>query len=170
MVEDETASMIGLFNLDFVFDLDQTDKLRQRAEERAHSAIQAINERLQWTFDAAYPLSEGIMELLGSALVRRSSDAHIAELINRFLKKREAFREDERALAKAAARMRGESESGESEIPGLRRAMGRVSMIGGGGRIYYTVENYSFALFVESAQLRSSWVLVLGYSESWRHT
>jgi hypothetical protein len=170
IVEDQGDSAIGSFNLDFAFDLEPTGRWRKEAEERSNRAIEAVKTRLQTDFDSAYPISEGIVELLGSALVRQSSDAQITELINRFLRKREAFREDERALAKAASRMRGESGGGQEDIPGLGKAMERVTMIGGGGRVYYTVENYSFALFLKKTQLKSRWALVLGYSESWRHT
>ena len=43
-------------------------------------------------------------------------------------------------------------------------------MVGGEGRIYYTVDHYSFSLLVNSEDINGEWVFLLGKWQDWRHT
>jgi len=152
------------------FDFSETWRDASDVEQKKQQAIKLVNSKLKMKYDRAYSLSDGIVELLLSSLQRKQGKHVVTQRMGQFVTKREKFREDERALERHAARIRGRLGSEPKTDEDVRRAFQRVGMIGGEGRIYYTVEKYSFSLFVNSRNFSQPWALVLGYYETFRHT
>jgi len=140
------------------------------SNQKKHQVIESVSAKLNRIYDQSYSLSDGIVELLVSALNHKYSGHIVTERISQFASKREQFREDERTLHRQAEKIRGFGDSEDNSDTNIERAFRRVMMIGGQGRIYYTVEHYSFSLYVNSKEPHQPWVLALGYDESWIHT
>ncbi len=66
--------------------------------------------------------------------------------------------------------LRGENDLSPQDHSRLGDAFRRVTMIGGEGRVYYTVEHFRFFLLIDKNNLDNKWVFVLSYFTSWMHT
>ncbi len=75
-------------------------KLRTEYEKKKEKALLAINDKLQTHSDEVYQVSDGIVELLASALAVRFRKHNITSMLRSFVQKRRKFREDERVLWK----------------------------------------------------------------------
>lgn len=117
-------------------------------------------------FDRFLPLSEGIVELLASSLRQNYPDHDVTHEVNKFARERVTFREKERRLEKVAQDIRS---GGQAKIP-PKEAVPNITMVGGGGRIYYTLEIFEFSLLVCDGDQANSWTFLMNKSTSWRHT
>ena len=138
--------------------------------EAKGAALKAIKKKSKRSFNEAYSLSDGVVELLVSSLNNHFPENPFTKAVTDYVQRRQKFREDERVLHKAAASIRGQKNVDEEDVPSANDAFKRVMMIGGGGRIYYTVEHYAFSLFVDKTRLDDKWGLLISYHESWIHT
>lgn len=114
--------------------------------------------------DPTRVLGEGIVELLGGALNYKHPGHAITEEVSRFIREREEFREKERRVNRIANAMRGGPPAGDEDREG---PLPNISMIGGGGRIYYDVEHREFLLVAEG---EDDWTLKFNRWTTWIHT
>jgi hypothetical protein len=138
-------------------------------EDRARRdrAAKALREKLKVRADKVYALTDGIVELLESSLNQHFPDHQVTNDVHAFAADRIRFREQQRKLDKIAHALRGR---GVVERNDWDDVVERVTMVGGEGRIYYTVDHYSFNLLVNSEDINGEWVFLLGKWQDWRHT
>jgi hypothetical protein len=131
------------------------------------NAIKKLQCKLKIKFDKVYSLSDGIVELLESSLTLHYPHDNVTQEISKFTEERTQFREQQRKLNQIAEAIRQDQSIDSQDWRDVSR---RVSMIGGGGRIYYTVDHYNFNLLLNSGNLDQDWLFLLGKWQSWIHT
>ncbi|RSD20895.1 TIR domain-containing protein [Amycolatopsis eburnea] len=142
--------------------------LFDRDENERESMLDDARGILGIEFGKYLFLSDGIIELLAGSLKHRYPDNPVTVDVAKFVAARSSFREKERRLERIANAIR----SGEPEpapVPD-QDDLPEITMIGGGGRIYYNTEVYEFSLLVGDGDDPDRWTFLLNKSVSWRHT
>jgi hypothetical protein len=112
-------------------------------------------------------LGEGIIELLEGALKHKHPDHVITHQVSKFARENAESREKERRVNRIASFMRGHGPASDDDREG---PLPRISMIGGGGRIYYDVEHREFLLVTGGPVVQDDWTLKLNLWTTWIHT